>query len=95
MKKTMLMLVIVAILAVSCSKHVHRVGTGATGAGVEEARQWYALFGLIALNEVDTNQMAAGAQNYTVETQAAPLDIIINIFTQYVTVTSRTVTVKK
>lgn len=95
MKKTMLLLVILALLAVSCSKHVHKVGSGATGAGVEQARQWYVLWGLVALNNVDTNQMVGNAQNYTVETQNAPLDIIINIFTQYVSVTSRTVTVKK
>lgn len=91
----MLLLAIIALLAVSCSKHVHKVGTGATGAGVEEARQWYALWGLVALNNVDTNQMTAGAQNYTVETQQAPMDIILNMFTGMVTVYSRSVTVKK
>jgi hypothetical protein len=49
----------------------------------------------VPINKVDTNAMAAGATNYQIKTEASALDVIINIFTEYVTVMSRTVTVTK
>ncbi len=87
-------LVIVGLIA-GCAAHIHKVGQGAQGVAKKEARQWYALWGLVPINEIDTGQMADGAADYTIKTEQAALDVIINIFTTYVSVVSRTVTVTK
>ena len=79
----------------SCATHVHTVGNGPSTGEVVTATQWWALNGLIALNEVDTNAMAGGAANYEVKTSMEPIDIIIGIPCMYVTVSRRTVTVTK
>ncbi len=86
---------VVCALLVGCSAHVHDVGNGARGLDIEQARQWYVLFGLVPINEVDTNEMADGAANYTIETEQSFLDSVINMFTGMITVSSRTVTVTK
>lgn len=96
MRKIISLIMIVAFIAlVGCSANIHKIGKGAQGNQITEARQWYALFGLIPLNEVDTNQMAGEAADYEIKTEQNPLDIIINIFTSNVTIISRTVTVTK
>ncbi len=96
MKRVVTLMLLVAFVAlIGCSAHIHQVGKGAQGNQMVEARQWYVLFGLIPLNEVDTNQMADGAENYEIKTEQSPMDIIMNIFTSYVTIYSRTVTVTK
>lgn len=85
----------VMFLFAACTTHVHTVGSGAQGGNKMEERQWYVLWGLVPINEVDSHEMAGDASNYTITTEQAPLDVIINIFTTYVTVVSRTVTVEK
>jgi hypothetical protein len=82
-------------LSTGCMAHTHVVGTGAQTGMTEEERQWYILWGLVPINDVDSSDMATGAQNYTVETEITPLDFVINIFTSFITVYSRTVTVTK
>ena len=59
------------------------------------ARQWYVLFGLVPINEVNTNAMAGAATDYEIMTQHTGLDVIINIFTGVISVNSRTVIVRK
>lgn len=93
-KLTALMVGVMFLFA-ACATHVHTVGSGAQGNTKMEQRQWYVLWGLVPLNEVDSHEMAGGTENYTITTEQAPLDVIINIFTTYVTVVSRTVTVEK
>jgi len=83
------------IMLLSCATNIHTIGKGAQHNEMMEARQWYILFGLVPLNQVDTAKMAGEAQNYTIKTEQSPLDVIMNIFTSYVSVTSRTVTVTK
>ena len=96
MKRIVSLVMLVAFIAlVGCSANIHKIGNGAQKGEVMEARQWYVLYGLIPLNEVDTNQMAAGAANYEIKTEQGFMDIIINMFTSAVTVYSRTVTVTK
>jgi len=96
MKKIVTIIMLVAFIAlVGCSANIHKIGKGAQGGEVIEARQWYILYGLMPLNEVDTNQMAGGAANYEIKTEQGVMDIIINMFTSCVTVGSRTVTVTK
>lgn len=95
-KIVVLMLIVVLLVTlVGCSAHTHIVGDGAQRGQVQEARQWYILWGLVPINDVNTNMMAGDAENYTIHTETTVLDIIINIFTQWVTVTSRTVTVTR
>jgi len=99
MKKTALkltgLLLGVMFLFASCMTHVHTVGSGAQGNTKMEERQWFVLWGLVPINEVDSHEMAGDAENYTITTEQATLDVIINLFTSYVTVVSRTVTVEK
>ena len=101
MRKKIASLVSIALLlfvmAVSsgCAAHTHVVGNGGMSGDVTEQRQWYVLWGLVPINNVDTEDMVMGASNYTIETEQSALDVVINIFTSIVTVYSRTVTVTK
>ncbi len=90
---SLIVIVVLLFMMVGCAAHTHVVGDGAQRGQTDEARQWYILFGLVPINDVDTNMMAGDADDYTIHTEASFLDIVINIFTQWVTVTSRTVTV--
>ncbi|NQV37225.1 MAG: hypothetical protein HQ509_04360 [Candidatus Marinimicrobia bacterium] len=94
-KVTILLLILVPLLVVSCTTHTHMVGTGPQSGQVETATQWFALFGLIPINTVDTNTMAGGAANYEIKTSTEALDIIVGIPASYITVSRRTVTVTK
>ncbi len=96
MKKVTIIILLITLLAlVGCATHIHTIGKGAQGNQVVEARQWYILFGLAPLNEVDTNQMAGDAVDYEIKTEQSALDIIFNMFTSAITVYSRTVIVTK
>ena len=96
MKKFTTLILLVGVLCmVGCAAHIHDVGKGASGSGYEEARQWYILFGLVPLNDVDTGDMAGDAKDYTITTQSTPLDIVIGMFTSVISVQSRTVSVEK
>ena len=79
--------------ASGCFTLEHEVGAGAQGRASVQERQWYALWGLVPINRVDSKAMAAGAQDYTIETQLGVVDILLNIVTSWVTVYSRTVKV--
>ena len=82
-------------LFVGCSTHIHTIGDGPQTGVNSSAKQWYALYGLVALNEVDVDAMADGAANYEIKTQTSFVDILISGFTNYVTVSCRSVTVTK
>jgi hypothetical protein len=86
---------LVVVLLAGCSAHTHRVGAGARGVDKTEDRQWYILWGLVPLNDVDSADMAEGATDYTVHTEASAIDVLINLVTIIVTVNARTVTVTK
>ena len=90
-----LFLLFVMVAASGCAMHSHVIGNGGSGSEVVEERQWYVLWGLVPINDVDTSEMADGATDYTIDTEQSALDVIINIFTSWVTVYSRTVTVTK
>ena len=89
-----LIIVFIVIMA-GCATHIHTIGKGPQKGEFLEQRQWYALFGLVPINKVDTHTMAGGAADYQIKTEVTPLDFIINIFTTYVTINSRTVTVTR
>ena len=88
-------LIVGMLLVIGCSAHVHQVGKGAQGYDVTEARQWYILWGLVPLNNADTNAMAGGAANYEITTSYTPIDFIIGVVAGSITISSRTVSVRK
>jgi hypothetical protein len=96
-KKVISLIMVMAIIAITvgCAAHIHTIGNGGSGSQTVEQRQWYVLWGLVPINQVDSQAMAAGAQDYTIKTEQSALDVIINIFTSAITVYSRTVTVTK
>ncbi|MFB3133649.1 MAG: Bor/Iss family lipoprotein [Rhodothermales bacterium] len=89
------LLLFVMLVTSGCSAHTHIIGDGGDGSETVEKRQWYVLWGLVPINDVDSAEMADGATDYTIETEQSALDVIINIFTSFVSVYSRTVTVTK
>lgn len=88
-------LLLFTLSLVGCAAHIHKIGNGPQGSNMMQQRQWYVLWGLVPINTVDTHQMVGGAEDYEIKTEQAALDVIINIFTVYVSVVSRTVTVTK
>lgn len=60
-----------------------------------DARQWYVLWGLVPINDVDTNAMAGQSTDYEITTSVTVVDFIINAIGSYVTVNCRTVEVRK
>jgi len=95
-KKVVLLTLVMALLvgSIGCLMHKHTVGTGQQGmAPPIKARQWYLLWGLIPLGEIDSKVLAGNATDYTIRTWVSPLDFIINILTGYVSIYSRTVEV--
>jgi hypothetical protein len=49
----------------------------------------------VPLDEHDGGHLADGAKDYTVRTQQSPIDVIMNLFTGWISIFSRTVTVTK
>ena len=98
MRKKLMMvatsLVLIAMLS-GCYTQIHKVGTGASGGNVTAQRQWFALWGLVPITQVDSAAMAGGATNYEIQDQTTVIDVVIGFFTGIVTVYPRTVTVTK
>ena len=95
-QKLVCVVTIVAVaFLVGCQTHRHVVGDGAQEWRARSERQWYAVWGLIPLNDVDTQELAGDVEDYEVKTETTFLDVLISIVTNVVTVNSRTVTVTK
>ncbi|MEO2002537.1 MAG: hypothetical protein ABGY41_00395 [Candidatus Poribacteria bacterium] len=88
-------------LRAGCAVHTHVIGDGSAapadspGADKVKQRQWYALWGLVARNDVQTDQMAGEDADYEIRTEVTFVDGLINAVTSIVTVTTRSVTVTK
>lgn len=102
MKATSLFMVaIMAFVTVGlntgCYTQEFQVGSGGTTGESQEFRQWFALWGLLPITDVqdDVESYYAGASDFTVTTQFTPLDILIGIFTGIVTIQPKTVTVTR
>lgn len=95
--KSLLLIAVFALtLALSsCYTMVHTVGDGARGGQVTAQKQWYALYGLVPINNVNSKTMAGGAENYTITTEITFIDYVISAFTSWVTITVQTVEVQK
>ena len=94
-KLSALLLIVGMLFVIGCASHMHTVGKGAQGTDMIESRQWYVLWGLVPINEVDTQAMAGGATDYNIITEVNVLDAIINAFVGSATIYCRTVTVLK
>lgn len=94
-KVSAFLLIVAFLFVIGCAAHVHQVGKGAQGNETMEARQWYVLWGLVPINEVDTNMMAGQTTDYEIMTSITPIDFIISAFTGIITVRCRTVSVQK
>jgi hypothetical protein len=77
-----------------CSIHEHTVGLGPNGIDEVSGRQYYLLFGLLRLNEVDSQRMAGNLTSYRVTTSWSFTDILLSPFLIFLTVSTRTVTVE-
>ena len=96
-KAAALALVAAMCLSTGCYTQKFDVGTGG-GTGEQQAfQQWFALWGLVPITQIedDVESFTADTANYTVTTQFTPLDILIGIFTNIVTIGPKTVTVQK
>lgn len=90
-----LIILLLAVYVLSCTVHMHTIGSGSQTGEKKQARQWYVLWGLVQINQIDTQVMAGGATDYQIRTEYSALDFLINIPTSLVTIYSRTVTVTK
>ena len=86
---------VAAVCFTGCFTIKHTVGAGAKGSQTESARQWFALWGLVALNSPDSKEMAKGATDYTITTTQTFVDGLIGMFTGIVTISPRTVEVTR
>ncbi len=95
-KKIICILVITSFLFLAgCYTIKHDVGNGAQGNTTVSERQWFVLWGLVPINDVDSKAMAGGATDYEITTQMTFVDVIIGAFTGLITVAPMSVTVKK
>ncbi|RPH95267.1 hypothetical protein EHM69_04925 [candidate division KSB1 bacterium] len=97
MKKFVAWLIIASfcLMLVGCYTNIHQVGNGAQGTNKVSKKEWYVLFGLVPIIEADSNQMAAGATDYTIKTQHDVVDVIIMLLIGNAIISSRTVSVTK
>ena len=78
-----------------CFSMTHTVGTGGTGGSQVSHRTWYVLWGLVPINEKDSAVLAGGSTDYTVHTERDVLDIVLNIFTGWLSFVSQSETVTR
>ncbi|MEY2980734.1 MAG: hypothetical protein RL562_961 [Planctomycetota bacterium] len=83
-----------ALILGGCSTHTHLVGLGPNGIAETSARQYWIFFGLLDLNEVDTQRLAGDLTSYRITTAWSFTDILLTPLLLPLTVTSRTVTVE-
>ena len=93
--KTFLGIFLLALLLSSCMSLTHVVGTGASSGVTTEKKQWYALWGLVPINEVDSKAMAGGDSNYTIKSKVKFVDYVISAFTSAISINVQTVSVQK
>ena len=94
-KKSFLGIFLLVFLLSSCMTLNHVVGSGGSSDVSIEKKQWYALWGLVPINEVDSKAMADGASSYTITSQTKFVDLVISVFTGAVSVNVQTVSVRK
>ena len=92
MKRTAMKILCALALALpltGCFAMTHTVGNGGSGGSQVSQRTWYLLWGLIPLNEADSQELASGSTDYTVHTERDVLDIVLNVFTGWLSLVSQ------
>ena len=89
------LIITMVFLIIGCFTINHVVGNGAQGSQVTEQRQWFVLWGLVPINEVDSKAMADGAADYTITDEITFVDGVISIVTGIISVSPRTIRVTK
>ena len=97
MLKRLATIVILLVIAcvIGCAKHTHTVGHGPGFNRTNVERQWYILYGLVPINDIDTKSMAEGRSNYQITMQITLMDFIYQAILSPMTITSRTVSVTR
>lgn len=72
-----LTLALTMVFATGCYTHEHIVGDGAQQGQEVTEKVWYVAYGLAPITEVDTREMAGGAEDYTIMTQQTFIDGLI------------------
>jgi len=86
------------LLVPGCFTFTHTVGNGPVNAKapvVTEETRWFALFGVVPFDDVDSKSLAGGARDYRVTTKFTVLDCVITAFTSFVTLYRQTIIVEK
>ncbi len=92
----MLMILCMAtVFTTSCMTNYHTIGKGSQTGSVKTGRQWYALWGLIKIGDVDTRKMAGESTDYEIKTYFGGIDWLVGMFLGWLTLNTRTVKVIK
>ena len=94
-KLSAVLLIVAMVFVVGCARHTHKVGHGPAFNRTAVERQWYILYGLVPLHNVDTQAMAEGRRNYEITTQVTLVDFIYRVLFYPATITCRTVKVTR
>jgi hypothetical protein len=94
-KKSLFAIFLLVVMLSSCMTLTHVVGNGGSSGVAVERKQWYALWGLVPVNVVETKQMAGGAKDYTIKSQVKFVDYVISVFTGIASFNVQTVSVMK
>jgi uncharacterized protein YceK len=96
-KHAVILIVFLALVVVlsGCVTHRATIGSGPHSGQKEVYYQWYALWGLIYLDdEKDAGKLAATSK-CQITTVYSPIDCLINFFTMAVTIQRRTIIIEK
>ncbi|MDR2963876.1 MAG: Bor family protein [Bacteroidales bacterium] len=92
-KVTLFFAIAIAAFMTSCYTQTYSVGSGAQSGTTVTQKNHYVIGGLVPLKVSDPQQMAGGAQNFTVKTQQSFVDGFLRVITSGIyTPTTTTVT---
>jgi hypothetical protein len=81
----------------ACFTFTHTVGRGPQNVTpvVATETEWFALWGLVPLDPVDSATLAGPTRDYRVTTKFTVVDVLISAFSSFVTLYRQTVVVEK
>ena len=83
--------------ATGCFTQSVEYGSGGTGASEQEFNQWFALWGLVPITQIEDDVEAAvgSSTDYTLTSEFTEIDCVINIFTSFVTIYRKSMIVEQ
>ena len=83
MRRTPPVLLVLAVLLLGsgCFTTTHTIGDGPGGGIVHVHHNWYAAWGFIPLNRLDSREVVGGADSYRVSTGIGGFDVAFNVIT--------------